>query len=514
MPEANPTLPTLPTLPTRLPSLLPLVRARAAFFTDTYGEPHAELCAADGGHVLRLRSDAFRAWVDRAWYERTSDLAPPEERRRVLSLLEGIARYEGPRRDVHVRLAEHEGAVYLDLGGPGRHVARVDGTGWRIEERSPVAFARPPSLLPIARPAAGGSIDSLHDLFPGLSRSAFRLVAGWLVGALRPKGPYPILILSGERGSGKSTLARMLKLLVDASKAPLRSMPKGERDLAIATSRSWVGVYDNLAPLGAPMSDALCRISTGGGLGTRKLFTDLDEVVLELSRPLVLTGIEDVATRPDLCERAIVVKLPPVPPEGRRDEGSLLRRFEAVAPGLLGALLDGVSAALADSRREGPERLPRMADFARWVSLAEPALGWEPGSFVRTYERHRSDSDLDAIEHDPVAPLVLRLPGLAESGRWAGTATEMWIALTHLAERSGPKPAGWPRAPNKITGHLRTAAPLLRARGVEIGTERTSTSRALVVTRRSPAPTASADTLAVRDEDGRSARTPLECATA
>ncbi len=253
--------------------------------------------------MLRLRSDAFRAWVDRAWYERTSDVAPPAERRRALLLLEGVARYEGPRRDVHVRLAEHEGSVYLDLGGPGRQVARVDGTGWRIDERSPVAFARPPSLLPIPRPVEGGSIDWLHDLFPRLSPLAFRLVAGWLMGALRPKGPYPILILSGERGSGKSTLARMLKLLVDASRAPLRAMPKGERDLAIATTRSWMGVYDNLAPLSTSMSDALCRISTGGGLATRRLFTDHDEIVLELSRPLILTGIEDLATRPDLTSQ-------------------------------------------------------------------------------------------------------------------------------------------------------------------------------------------------------------------
>jgi hypothetical protein len=193
MPETDPALPTL----------FALVRARATFFTDASGEPHAELCAADGGDVLRLGSDAFRAWVDRVWYERSSDnLSPPADRRHTLSLLEGVARYEGPRRDVHVRVAEHEGAVFLDLGGPGRHVARVDGTGWRIEDRSPIAFARPPSLLPIPRPVAGGSIASLHDLFPQLSPSAFRLVAGWLVGALRPKGPYPILILSGERITG------------------------------------------------------------------------------------------------------------------------------------------------------------------------------------------------------------------------------------------------------------------------------------------------------------------------
>jgi hypothetical protein len=465
-------------------TLLTLARSRGDYFTDLGGDPFAELSEGAGGHVLGLRSESFRVWLDRVCYEQTGALPAPETRREVLSLLEGMARFEAPPRPVHVRLAEHEGAVHLDLGGPGRHVVRVDAAGWRIEERSTVAFFRPRSQKPIPRPEPGGSLHALTDLFPQLSLPASRLVVGWMVGALRPAGPYPILILQGERGSGKSSLARAIKLLLDASKAPLRAMPKGERDLLIGSMHAWVGVYDNLGPLSAATSDAFCRISTGGGLGTRKLFTDQDESVLDLCRPVILTGIEELATRPDLCERAVVIRLPHLPGRARRDEASLARHFDSAAPGLLGVLLDGVSAALAGWPREEGAPLPRMADFARWVSAAEPALGWEKGTFLDTYARHRSEADLDALEHDAVAPLVLRLPGLAASGRWRGTATEMWLALTSLAERAGPRPTGWPKSPSKLTGHLRNVAPLLRAHGVEVASERTSSSRVLVVMHR------------------------------
>ena len=30
----------------------------------------------------------------------------------------------------------------------------------------------------------------------------------WVTAALRPVGPYPVLVLNGEQASGKSTLAR------------------------------------------------------------------------------------------------------------------------------------------------------------------------------------------------------------------------------------------------------------------------------------------------------------------
>jgi hypothetical protein len=60
----------------------------------------------------------------------------------------------------------------------------------------------------------------------------------------------------------------------------------------------------------------------------------------------------------------------------------------------------------------------------------------------------------------------------------------MWLALTSLAERAGPRPTGWPKSPSKLTGHLRNVAPLLRAHGVEVASERTSSSRVLVVMHR------------------------------
>jgi hypothetical protein len=497
-------------------SLLDRVRARASLFADSNGEPYAQLSNADGGDVLRLRARRFRSWLDHLAYEATGSIPSSDVRGQVLSVLEGEALFDAPRRSVHIRLAERDGAIWLDLGGPGQDAVRVDAHGWAIAP-SPVAFVRPSSLRAIAPPRAAPPrrAPSPHDeplaplraLLPQLDGSAFTLFVGWMLGALRPRGPYPLLVLQGERGSGKSTLARAVKILLDAGAAPLRAMPKSERDLAISTTRAWISVYDNLAPVATPVSDALCRISTGGGLATRKLFTDDDEVVHDVCRPVVLTGIEDLAVRPDLAERSIVLRLSPLAGRERREESAILHELEASAPSILAALLEGVALSIRGGKSKEPAilPLPRMADFARWVAAAEPALGWEKGRFARAYEEQQSESDEVALDHDAVAQVLRRLPGLSETGRWEGTATAMWDELHHLLELDHrPMPFGWPRAPNRLVGHLRNLAPVLRAHGIEVASARTATSRLLVVTRRMkssppPAHDGSGEWPAIRD---------------
>ena len=98
--------------------------------------------------------------------------------------------------------------------------------------------------------------------------------------------------------------------------------------------------FDNVSALQPWLSDALCRLATGGGFGTRRLRTDQDEVLFDGARPIILNGIEDVVTRPDLADRAMFLTLEPIPEERRRPEAEFWAAFEAERPDILGALLD------------------------------------------------------------------------------------------------------------------------------------------------------------------------------
>ncbi len=64
-----------------------------------------------------------------------------------------------------------------------------------------------------------------------LNEPDFRLMIAWLTAALRPVGPYPVLVLNGEQSSGKSTLARILRLLIDPQASPVLALPGSTHDL-------------------------------------------------------------------------------------------------------------------------------------------------------------------------------------------------------------------------------------------------------------------------------------------
>lgn len=103
----------------------------------------------------------------------------------------------------------------------------------------------------------------------------------------------------------------MLKALVDPNVAPVRALPREQRELMIAANNGHVLAFDNLSGLPPWLSDALCRLATGGSFAVRQLYTNEDEILFQAARPLLVNGIEDVISRPDLADRSIFLTLAP-----------------------------------------------------------------------------------------------------------------------------------------------------------------------------------------------------------
>jgi hypothetical protein len=140
-----------------------------------------------------------------------------------------------------------------------------------------------------------------------VSEDAFRLMVMWLLMAFRGRGPYPVLALHGEQGSGKSTTAEVLRMMIDPNEVMLRPPPRDERDLVIAGSNGSVVALENLSRIDPWLSDALCRIATGAGFGTRELYSDTEESLLSVQLPVVLNGIVEVITAGGLQDRSITL---------------------------------------------------------------------------------------------------------------------------------------------------------------------------------------------------------------
>jgi len=251
----------------------------AQLFHTTEGEAFASVAVDEHTENWPLRSRHFRHWLLRGFYLETKSAPQHQALQEAISVLESKATFEGSECPVFVRLAEKEGKIYVDLCDDEWKAVEIDANGWRVLSQVPVRFRRARGMSPLSYPVHGGLTKELRRFVNVASEADWHLLEAWLMAALRPRGPYPILVLHGEQGSAKSTTSRVLRALVDPSTAPLRSEPRELRDLMIAASNVWVINLDNLSRIHTWLSDALCRLSTGGGFGTRELFTDRDETL-------------------------------------------------------------------------------------------------------------------------------------------------------------------------------------------------------------------------------------------
>jgi hypothetical protein len=225
-------------------------------------------------------------------------------------------------------------------------------------------------------------------------------------------------------------------------------------------------VFDNLSRLSTSLSDSLCRLATGGGLSTRQLYSDDEEVLFEALRPAIINGIEDLATRGDLLSSAIVIYLSAIEPGARRREADLWREFEQARPAICGALFDAVSVALSRVETVQFDGLPRMADFAAWAVAAEPAFGVPEGTFLKAYAVNRATANATALGDSPLPEALMKLLDAQPDSRWLGTATELFHALNLHVSVETQRDKMWPKAPNALTNRLRRLEPALREVGV------------------------------------------------
>jgi hypothetical protein len=450
------------------------------FFKNPEGKLFADLQIQRHTETWSLRSPAFRSWLSYQYRQQYKTMPPNQQLQSLLMDCEGRAQFDGRTMDVHVRVAGAGGRIYLDMGDPDWHAIEIAADGWRVVAEPPVRFRRPPGLLPLPWPTPNGSLMELQQfLNVGEGDSAHEIwvaLLSWLIGSLNPEGPYPLLILQGEQGSAKSTQARLLRTLIDPSVALVRSAPKEERDLVIAAHNAWVISIDNLSSLPHWLSDALCRISTGGGFATRQLHTDSEEILFNSMRPMILNGIDDVVQNGDLADRSLTVYLPTIPETRRQTEKEFYAAFYEAQPRILGGLLTAVSGALRCVGNVQLERLPRMADFARFVSAAASsgAVAFSQSGFEKFYEAQHQRAAATLVESNPLTPAIRKL--LSDRPSWIGTATELLEALNAVATDDVKRRRAWPENAKQISNRLRRIAPGLRIFGIYAGFTRDTSS--------------------------------------
>jgi primase-polymerase (primpol)-like protein len=449
--------------------LLIEVAEQAVLFHDEFDEAFARVQVNDHHETWSVKSNKFQGWLAREFYRTYGKAVGREAKQEAEALLTARAQFDGEQRTVHLRVApDGDGGLYIDLGDESWRAVHVTREGWRVVSNPPVCFRRPAGLQPLPDPERGGSLEQLRSFVNVPDDDAWALLKAWLVAALWESGPYPILALYGEQGSAKSTTAVMLRKLVDPAKPQLRGNPREEEDLAIASKANRVLAFDNLSSIQQWLSDALCRVATGGGWGTRKRYTVEDEALFEAQRPILMTGITEFITRGDLLDRTVQVTLSPISDDTRRSEKELWAAYDEAWPRMFGAVLDRLAGALREYPHVRLDRRPRMADFALVAVAAEQAASEEP-RFLRALEGIRATAHDQAVEASIVGgPLMEFMARSAQGDGWRGTMQQLLSGLNENVDEQTRRHRGWPTGPRKLSDEIRRLAPSLRGLGFTV----------------------------------------------
>lgn len=436
--------------------LVELAQQRYRFGVTDAGEPFA---VTDGHLVRMLRGGrtSLRAELAKAYRTATGRVPAQQALADAMLVLEGEAQDADPS-EVHLRVAEAGGAVWVDLGDAAETAVKITADGWDVVTTGvPVLFRRTALTGQLPMPERGGDLAELWDLV-NVAAGDRPLVLAWLAAAfLKPTIPHPILALFGEQGSGKSTGSRTFVQLVDPSPVPLRKPPRDADGWVTAAAGSWVVGLDNLSVVPDWLSDSLCRASTGDGDVRRQLYTDGGLAVFAFRRVLLLNGIDVGAMRGDLAERLILVNLERITETSRLTETQISQQWVQAYPRLLGALLDLVArlARIVPSVRLGTT--PRMADFALVLAGVDQLMHTD--GLTRYADQAKTMAE-DSLDADPfLAALRTNL-----AGDFCGTAAELRAEVTPDADGWRP-PAEWPKTARQVTSRLRRNAPALRKAG-------------------------------------------------
>jgi putative DNA primase/helicase len=438
-------------------------------------------CSVAGIHQdISIKSLEFSQFLRKLYYEKYKGIPSEHSLKECLSTLEGKARYEGEEYPVFSRIGRYGDTIYIDLVDKEGTIVEIDAKGWRVlnsHSQKKIKFCRNSSMRPLPRPSESGGLDQLRQYINVTNDDEYHLIIAWILQCFNVGTSCPILILNGEQGTAKSTTTRLIRDLIDPSVPNLLACPKQERDFVAVARNNYIIALDNMSDINDDLSDRLCRLSTGGGLGGRKLYTDHDQCVVDVKRPIILNGIPTLVTRADLADRCIRIELNRISNKERQSENDFFENFKRDQPLILGGFLNILVGILKDAHNVNPPELPRMADFAIFLEAAEPYLKWPPGTFRRIYNQNKIELAESILSDNPVAQAITELMKAREN--WSGTASTL---LRDMKENNRSDIRyQLPRTPQHLSTELSRLAPDLEKIGIKIQKKRNGTGRTLII---------------------------------
>lgn len=448
-----------------------------------------------------LESKSFSEWLQGIFYQKTKHPIRTESVKQVITILTAKAKYEkGEKITLFNRVAEYDNALWYDLCNKSCQAIQVTAQQWKVIDTPPVLFERHRHQKEQVIPRTGGDIKKIFQ-YVNLKEYHILFLC-WLVSCFIPDFPHAMSIIHGEKGAAKSTACVLLKRLIDPSALDHLTLQNDQRTLVVNLSTHWYLPFDNVSSISIDTSDMLCRAITGGGIQQRKLCTNAEDHIFTFCRCITINGINNVANRADLLDRSLMFELTRVSESKRKELKEIYQSFENDRASILGGIFDTLSKAIALHDSVKLDKLFRMADFTKWGYAIGQALGGYGEQFLEEYEKNQSIRDVEAVNSDIVATLVVAF--MEDREIWKGYVAELLVNLHDITPRYGinPNSKGMPTQPNSLSRRLNSIQSNLGALGVTFTKEQNSKGTQITLRNASlsPLPPYRADTAKILDK--------------
>jgi hypothetical protein len=448
----------------QISSLIQDIRNDNTIGHDANGRGIAVIDQEGVRRVFYINATGFAEWFRSKYYEASGSGLSDQLLAIAVNTLSAIGMHEGNLLEVHMRCAKHNGDYYIDLCNNDWSAICVNAQGWSVVKRPPILFIRTRNMRALPMPQTPGNLSKLWPYIniPHILRV---LLMPWMIDCYRSDTPFPILELCGEQGSAKSTTQRRLRELIDPNQVALRGRPKTVEDIYVSAANNWIVSLENLSHLTPEQQDAFCTLATGGGHAARELYTNGDEFVLETKRPVMMNGINQVATQPDLIERAISIEAPTIPTGDRLDEQTITANWALDYATVFAGVLDLFTKSLAILPTVVLDKKYRMADFQLLGEAVAQAMGHDAGHFTEVYGASVSDGIGRSMDTYGLANAMQLFMAERSYKQWEGTFLALKAELESL---HGIDKSNWPKSPRGLAGQLKRLAQGLRQAGIVI----------------------------------------------
>lgn len=446
--------------------ILALIKDRGCeFFHNEFDEAHVSI---PNYPTMKVRDRKFELYISKILYDETNKLANKDAIKQVIDICEAKACFSGEEIKLFRRCTEKDNVIYYDLVDKEHNCVKISSGGVTIEPNRQIMFVNRKNQKAQIKPDLNYediSVLDKHYRFQSEDDKILHTVS--LITSFISDIAHPIVVLYGEKGSSKTTTMRKDRGIIDPANSEIIALPKADKDLALTLSNNYLSCFDNLENISAEKSNMLCMACTGGGFTSRTLYSNDDETIHKFKVPIILNGINVVATKADLLDRCILIELERIPGDERREDSEIYKEFENDKPKILGAIFNILVKAKQIYPNVQLNRLGRLADFTRWGYAVAEACEIGGEKFLNAYLNNQARANQEALDSNPVANAVIILMNQTKS--FEGKISELLTELNVIATQNGidVKSPLWANEANVLSRRLNELKSNLNKEGIE-----------------------------------------------